>query len=100
MLLDGKATVITSAASGVGRAAALRFAAEGARVLCADLNAEGAKDTAQQIEAAGGTAVPCTADVASEASVAAMVAAAVDQFGRLDIVYNNVGIPTPRRHEL
>jgi NAD(P)-dependent dehydrogenase (short-subunit alcohol dehydrogenase family) len=96
MLLDGKPAVITGAASGVGRAAALRFAAEGARVLCADLNAEGAKETARQIEAAGGTAVPCTADVASEASVAAMVAAAVDSFGRLDIIYNNVGIPTPR----
>jgi NAD(P)-dependent dehydrogenase (short-subunit alcohol dehydrogenase family) len=96
VLLDGKATVITGTASGVGRAAALRFAAEGARVLCADLNAEGAKETARQIEAAGGSAVPFTADVASEAEVAAMVAAAVEQFGRLDVIYNNVGIPTPR----
>ena len=96
MLLEDKNVIITGSGSGVGRAAALRFAAEGARVVCADLNLEGAKETVRQIDATGGSAVPIGADVSKEDDVAAMVAAAVEQFGRLDIIFNNVGIPTPR----
>jgi NAD(P)-dependent dehydrogenase (short-subunit alcohol dehydrogenase family) len=96
MLLEGKNAIITGSGSGVGRTSAIRFAEEGARVLCADLNAEGAAETVDQIEAAGGTAVAVTANVAEEADVEAMIAAAVDHFGRLDILFNNVGIPTPR----
>ena len=94
--LDGKRAVIAGAGNGVGRAAALRFAEEGASVLVADLDAGRAKDTVALIEAAGGTAVPFAADVSNEDDVIAMIAAAVDAFGGLDVIYNNVGIPTPR----
>jgi NAD(P)-dependent dehydrogenase (short-subunit alcohol dehydrogenase family) len=96
MMLNGKSAIITGSGSGVGRTSALRFAEEGARVLCADINAEGAAETVAQIEAAGGTAVAIATDVAQEAEVEAMIAAAVEHFDRLDILFNNVGIPTPR----
>lgn len=96
MRLAGKRTVITGAGSGVGRASALRFAEEGASVVCADLDAASAKETVRQVEAAGGNAVAVVADVAREEDVIAMIAAAVDASGRLDVLFNNVGIPTPR----
>jgi NAD(P)-dependent dehydrogenase (short-subunit alcohol dehydrogenase family) len=96
VLLDGKVAIITGAGSGVGRASALRFAREGARVVCADLDADGAKETVRQIEQAGGGAIAVACDVSQDAEVAATVAAAVDQYGRLDIMFNNVGVPTPR----
>ncbi len=96
MRLEGKSAVITGAGSGVGRASARRFAEEGAKVVCADLDAEGAKETVRQIEAAGGTAVAVTTDVSKEADVVGMLDAAVEHFGRLDALFNNVGIPTPR----
>jgi NAD(P)-dependent dehydrogenase (short-subunit alcohol dehydrogenase family) len=96
MLLAGKSAVITGAGSGVGRASALRFAAAGARVVCADISIGWAKETAAQREAAGGTAVPLECDVAAEDDVAAAVTAAVEQFGRLDIMFNNAGIPARR----
>ncbi|MBV8983169.1 MAG: SDR family oxidoreductase [Acidimicrobiia bacterium] len=96
MLLEGKNAVITGSASGVGRASALRFVEEGARVVCADLDADGAKETVRQIEEAGGTAVAVATDVSKEGDVAAAIQAAVEHFGRLDIMFNNVGIPTPR----
>lgn len=95
-MLDNKSTIITGAGNGVGRASALRFAEEGALVVCADLDLGRAKETVQLIEAAGGTAIPVGADVSNEAEVVAMIAAAVDQYGRLDVLFNNVGIPTPR----
>jgi len=96
VLLEDKNAIITGAGSGVGRASALRFAEEGAHVVCADLNLEGAKETVRRIEAAGGTAVPLGTDVSRDEDVAAAVAACVEHFGRLDIIFNNVGIPTPR----
>ncbi len=96
MLLEGKSTVVTGAGSGVGRASALRFAQEGARVLCADIDADGAEETTKMITAAGGTAAAVRADVCIERDVIAMLDAAARQFGRLDIVFNNAGIPTPR----
>jgi NAD(P)-dependent dehydrogenase (short-subunit alcohol dehydrogenase family) len=94
--LEGKRTIITGAGSGVGRASALRFAEEGAKVLCADLDAGRAKETVELVESAGGTAVAFSADVSKEDDVVAMIATAVDAFGALDVLYNNVGIPTPR----
>jgi NAD(P)-dependent dehydrogenase (short-subunit alcohol dehydrogenase family) len=96
MLLEDKNAIITGAGSGVGRASALLFAEEGAKVVCADLDADAAKETARLVEEAGGTAVPFTVDVSKEDEVMAAIAAVSEQFGRLDVVFNNVGIPTPR----
>ncbi|MGE2719466.1 SDR family NAD(P)-dependent oxidoreductase [Mycolicibacterium celeriflavum] len=96
MKLDGKSTIVTGAGSGVGRASAVLFAREGARTVVADIDLERAKETVNEIEAAGGTAVPIGVDVADEDQVRQMITTAVDWFGRLDILFNNVGIPTPR----
>jgi NAD(P)-dependent dehydrogenase (short-subunit alcohol dehydrogenase family) len=96
VLLESKNAVVTGAGSGVGRASALRFAEEGAHVVCVDLDLDRAKETVRRVEAAGGDAIPVAADVAREDAVVGMIAAAVDRFGRLDIVFNNAGIPTPR----
>lgn len=95
-LLDGKSAIVTGAGSGVGRASALKFAQQGAKVVAADIDVENAKETVRRIESAGGVAVPIGTDVADEDQVRAMIAAAVDWYGRLDILFNNVGIPTPR----
>jgi NAD(P)-dependent dehydrogenase (short-subunit alcohol dehydrogenase family) len=95
-VLEGKSAVVTGAGSGVGRASALRFAGEGANVVCVDINLDHAKETVRQIESAGGSAIAVSADVADEDQVRAMIASAVEQNGRLDILFNNVGIPTPR----
>jgi NAD(P)-dependent dehydrogenase (short-subunit alcohol dehydrogenase family) len=96
VLLEGKIAVITGAGSGVGRASALRFAEEGASVICADVDLDRAKETVAQVEAAGGIAVADRSDVAQDADVASTIGTAVARFGRLDIMFNNVGIPTPR----
>jgi NAD(P)-dependent dehydrogenase (short-subunit alcohol dehydrogenase family) len=96
MLLKDRVTVITGAGSGVGRASALRFAQEGAAVVCADIDLDRAKETVAQLEAAGGQAVAERCDVAQDADVAAAVGSAARHFGRLDVMFNNVGIPTPR----
>jgi NAD(P)-dependent dehydrogenase (short-subunit alcohol dehydrogenase family) len=93
--LEGRVAVITGAASGIGSATALRLAAEGAAVVVADLNAEGAHDVVAQICNAGGTAVPCHVDVAVEADVERMITTAVDEFGRLDILHNNAAATDP-----
>lgn len=90
--LDGKAAIITGAGSGIGKAAALLFAREGARVVCADVTgAESA--TASEI---GASAIAIRADVAKSADVQAMVATAMSEFGRLDVAFNNAGIEGPQ----
>ncbi len=91
-LLDGKSALITGAASGIGRAAALAFAREGAWVAAADRNLDVARSTVAAIEAQGGQAVAIACDVTEDAQVAAMVAAAVEAFGSLDCAFNNAGI--------
>ena len=88
-LLDGKAALVTGGASGIGLAAARRFAEEGAQVAIADRNADGASEAAREI---GSEAVAVTADVTNEDDVAHMVMSCVDRFGRLDIAFNNAGI--------
>jgi len=97
MRLQGKSVVITGAGSGLGRECSLLFAAEGANVVCADVNAERVAAVVGEIEAGttGGTAVGVTADVRDEEQVAAAVATAVERFGRLDVMYANAGIMVP-----
>jgi NAD(P)-dependent dehydrogenase (short-subunit alcohol dehydrogenase family) len=92
VLLPERSAVITGAGSGVGRATALRFAREGARVVCADVRDDWAKETAGLVEQAGGRALAVRCDVRVEADVAGAVAAAVARFGRLDVMFNNAGI--------
>jgi NAD(P)-dependent dehydrogenase (short-subunit alcohol dehydrogenase family) len=95
--LAGKRALITGAGSGIGRGAALRFAAEGASVMCADLDGDAAAETARMIEKDGGTAAACAADVTSEDDAERMVAETVTAFGGLDVLYANAGIPGPGR---
>jgi NAD(P)-dependent dehydrogenase (short-subunit alcohol dehydrogenase family) len=92
MRLEGKVAIITGTAGGIGRAAALRFAQEGAAVVAADVIADANEDTVDQVLAAGGRAVAVTVDVTDSASVEAMVARAEDEFGRLDVLFNNAGV--------
>ncbi len=93
--LDGKIAFITGAGTGIGRAAALLFAAEGAAVCIAEINAEQGDAVAHLVEEAGGTAIAIRTDVTEPDSLQAAVAACVAQFGRMDILYNNAGGSTP-----
>ena len=87
--------LITGAGGGIGRVAAELFAAEGARVVVADAVPDGAQATVQAITDAGGEAVAVTVDVSVSDQVAAMVAAATDAFGGIDVLYNNAGVLPP-----
>ena len=87
--LDGKVCVITGAGSGMGREAALLFAAEGAEVCAADMNLAAAEET---VSLCTGDAFAFQANVAEEADVEAMMAASVERFGGIDVLYNNAGI--------
>ena len=91
--LDGKVALITGAGSGFGREAAMLFAREGAAVAVADLDEAGGSDTASQIAAAGGRAIFIRANVAHPGEVKAMVEETVRTFGRLNVLYNNAGVP-------
>ncbi|HUA35430.1 MAG TPA: SDR family oxidoreductase [Candidatus Binataceae bacterium] len=90
--LDGKVAVITGAASGMGRATAIRFAKEGAAVVLTDLNSQGGETAVAECAAAGGKAVFQRTDVSSEADIKAAIERAVKEFGRLDITFNNAGV--------
>ena len=87
-----KAALVTGGASGIGRAAALSFAHGGARVVVADVDEAGGKETAHLITGEGAAAVFVKADVRRASDVEAMVAVAVQTFGRLDIAFNNAGV--------
>lgn len=84
--------VVTGAGSGIGRAMALLFAAEGGKVLVADIVPARTEQTRAAISARGGTALGAVTDVRDEASVAAMIAAAMGAWGRVDVLCNNAGI--------
>jgi NAD(P)-dependent dehydrogenase (short-subunit alcohol dehydrogenase family) len=87
-----RTVLVTGAGSGIGRAVALAFAAEGAQVVVAGRRREPLDDTAALIEEAGGKALALTADVSRAADVQAVVSAAVDHFGSLDVAVNNAGV--------
>ena len=95
MRLEGKSAIITGAGSGIGRGIALRFAQEGAAVVCADIDETGARQTVRMVQNQGGKAVSLAVDVAQRDQVEAMVARAVAEFGRLDIMVANAGIYAP-----
>jgi 3-oxoacyl-[acyl-carrier protein] reductase len=91
--LEGIVAVITGAGSGIGRASALEFVREGACVLAADLNGDSADETVALLRSNGGTAEAVTVDVTDPDQVERMVQKAVDRFGRLDVLFNNAGLP-------
>jgi NAD(P)-dependent dehydrogenase (short-subunit alcohol dehydrogenase family) len=89
---DNSSVIVTGGGSGIGRAAALRFAAEGAKVVVADLDADRAKAVVAEIVGAGGTAVPVVGDLSDQAVVDQVVATAVEAHGGVDVLVNNAGI--------
>jgi glucose 1-dehydrogenase len=96
-LLEGKVAIVTGGSSGIGRAIALRYAAEGARLVIADtreLPIEGGEPTVRAIEARGGAAIYVATDISDWAAVDALVDATVAAFGRLDVLVNNAAIYT------
>lgn len=90
--LEGKVAIVTGAASGIGRASAILFAREGARLVIVDRNIEGLSVTANSITSNGGSAEAIAADVSDEDDVRAFVGRALEKFGALDVVYANAGI--------
>jgi len=97
MRLNNKVALITGAASGMGRAAAVEFAREGARVAISDVNEQGLAETAELVAAIGGVTTSITGSVSDSGDVATMVERAVDAFGALDILYSNAAIYLPGR---
>lgn len=87
----GKTILITGAGSGIGRAAALLFAREGARIVAGDIDADAAAETCRLVEAAGSAALAVPADVTRRAEVDALIAAAVTRFGRIHALFNSAG---------
>jgi NAD(P)-dependent dehydrogenase (short-subunit alcohol dehydrogenase family) len=100
MRLEGKVSVITGAGSGMGRAAALRFAAEGSRVVVADNRGEAAEETVRLVRAAGGEATAVPVDVSVEADARAMIDTAIGRYGKLDVLYNNAGVMPEDDHSV
>jgi NAD(P)-dependent dehydrogenase (short-subunit alcohol dehydrogenase family) len=92
MKLSGKVAIVTGAASGMGKAIAELFAAEGAKVIVSDLRVEAAQTVVTGIETKGGTAIAVAANVAKEEDVTQMIETAVKEYGTVDILINNAGI--------
>ncbi len=90
--LTGRRTIVTGAASGIGRASAVLFASEGARVLASDLAEDGLAETIAMIDAAGGEAIQAVANAGDEEAVRGLVERGVEAFGGVDVVYANAGI--------
>lgn len=95
MRLEGKSVLITGAGSGLGRESALLFAENGARVMATDINGDAADATAADVTQRGGQAAARGVDVTKEEDVQAAVAATVEAFGKLDVLYSNAGIQVP-----
>jgi NAD(P)-dependent dehydrogenase (short-subunit alcohol dehydrogenase family) len=96
--LRGKVAIVTGAASGIGRVSSMTMAREGAQVVVADRNGEGADAVAAEIRADGGAAVGCRADIAVEDDVRAMVDTAVREFGGLHVLHNNAALTDASAH--
>ncbi len=100
MRLQDKVSIITGGASGMGRVAARMFAAEGAKVVVADVTEPAAQSVVDEVTAAGGQAVAVAADVSKEPDAKRMVDAAVEASGRVDVLYNNAGIMPEADHSV
>lgn len=92
MRLEGKVAVITGAGSGIGRAMAIRFAAEGARVIAADWNAQRLEEVVSTISATGRAVVSAQGNIADQASAEGLIDLAMDTYARVDILCNNAGV--------
>ena len=91
-LFHGKVALVTGGSAGIGRATAVKFAEEGARVVISDTNAEGGAETVEIIKGTGGEAIFFKADVSKTGDIAAMIAHAIANYGRIDCACNNAGI--------
>ncbi len=94
--LDGKVAIVTGAGSGFGRATAILWAKEGAKVITADLMREGGETCLNEIQAAGGEASFVKADVSKATAAEKIVKTAIEKYGKLDVLFNNAGILGPR----
>lgn len=92
MKLDGKVAIVTGSASGMGKAIAILFAKEGAKVVVSDMNEEKLNETIQEIESNGGSAIGLKSNVALEEDVTKLIDCAVSNYGTLDILVNNAGV--------
>jgi len=95
--LRGKVAIVTGGASGIGRASALAFAREGAKVIVADINVDGGEETAGTIRQTGGESIFVKTNVSKANEVEALVNKAVERYGRLDCAHNNAGVGSTRR---
>ncbi|MFC2018060.1 glucose 1-dehydrogenase [Chloroflexota bacterium] len=91
-LVEGKVALVTGAGSGIGQASALKFAREGAKIVIADISAEGGGETLEMVRKAGGEGIFVKTDVSRKDDVEAMVSKAVETYGRLDCAHNNAGV--------
>lgn len=98
--VEGKVAIITGAAAGIGRAIAERFAAEGAHVVVADVNAAGSNEVTQAIIHAGGSALAVPTDVSSPEQVQALFDRTAEAFGTVDVLVNNAALVKTERHVL
>jgi NAD(P)-dependent dehydrogenase (short-subunit alcohol dehydrogenase family) len=96
-LLEGRVAIVTGASKGIGRALAVRFAKEGAAVVCAARSADLVKETVALVQKTGGKAIDVVGDLAQEADVQKMVAAGVKAFGKIDTLVNNAGDGGPTK---
>src|SRR5260221_12366388 len=92
MRLKDKVAIITGSARGIGQATALKFAAEGAKVVVCDLDRKAVDQVVAEIAGQGGQAIGFTVNVTDKASIAAMVKGVTDRYGRIDVLVNNAGI--------